>query len=269
LRITRTITALVAAVGAVLLALLAAVSAGAATGSAMYSPEEAGFVATGANFQRVYDRFTLPDASQFASNVGSFSLSLTLRSTQVSQAPELTVVLGISTCTTITCTAGGTPAVEPWNAALAVFNSVTHQLVCSNGNSPPMAAGDVVSERVRYDRDTGYIYARVFDTFTGRVFRAHCNVGFVQKFGEARVGAEFATDPWSTAPYNAPASVTPLATLGHVWLTSYSGHKAGLISWWTRQKLFWTRNGLSTGAVNAAPSSLFDSGHAFTVNLLP
>lgn len=67
-------------------------------------------------------------------------------------------------------------------------------------------------------------------------------------WNQARVGAEFGCTSWASCgtgpvPYNAPPDPVTLASISGVRLTSYSGHRAGLSSWWTHSKIEWTRNG--------------------------
>ena len=93
-------------------------------------------------------------------------------------------------------------------------------------------------------------------------------------WNQARVGAEFGCTPWAgcgtgPVPYTAPSNPVTLASISGVRLTSYSGHRAGLSSWWTHSKIEWTRNGKTTGAVNAKASNLSASGTAFRVSLEP
>jgi len=91
---SRAIVAVVSALGSLGVALALAAPAAAATGPAFYSPEQAGYVATGANFQYVQSTVRLPDASAFASEVAGFGVSVHLRT------PYRVVVLGVSNSTT-------------------------------------------------------------------------------------------------------------------------------------------------------------------------
>src|ERR1700722_9349193 len=103
----------------------------AAVRPAVASPEQAGYVATGARFRYVQTTVTLPDATQFASEVGGFGLSVQLWS------GAKILVLGISPAT-------GPPA-EPYNAAVAVFDRATGGSLHTDTSSPAMAPGDSVT----------------------------------------------------------------------------------------------------------------------------
>jgi hypothetical protein len=266
----------IAAVGAVSagLVLAAALPAGAVTGPTMASVQQAGFVATGAQFRYVQESFTLPDASQFASEIGGFGLSSHLWSA------HSVVVLGVSNSTT----AGN------YNAAVAVFNPVTQTTVCSTAGSGTgkcanvptnwtdgsvsFAPGDFVTERIFYNQGAGTTSFTVTDQTSGDslAYTRHAGTGI--SWNQARVGAEFGCTPWASCgtgpvPYNAPPNPVTLASLSGIRLTTYSGHRSGLSTWWTHSKIEWTRNGLTTGAVNAKASNLSSSGTVFSVNLQP
>jgi len=245
--------------------------ASAVVGPTIYSPEQAGYAATGAHFRFISETFTLPDASKFASNVGSFGLSVQLWS------PNHVVVLGISTCTNSTgCNvAGGTPATEQWNAAVAIFDPVTHSMQYSNGASPAMAAGDVVTEQLHYSRISGFLTSTVLDATAGTKFVDSFHVGPAVLFSQARAGAEFACDPFDnlncSTPlvYNSTVSETHLVTLKDAKITTYSGHRSSWASWWTHSKVLMTRNGLPTGAIDVRPHNLWNFGRNFGIFLEP
>lgn len=94
-----TASTVIAGLGA--LSLATASGSAAAVKPTTASPEQAGYVDTGARFLYVQARVTLPDASQFASEVGAYGLSVQLWSA------AKVLVLGISTCTTASCAPGG------------------------------------------------------------------------------------------------------------------------------------------------------------------
>jgi hypothetical protein len=227
----------------------------AAVKPAIASPEQAGYVATGARFRYVQTTVTLPDATQFASEVGGFGLSVQLWS------GAKILVLGISTGT-------ASPA-EPYNAAVAVFDRATGGSLHTDTNSPAMAPGDSVTLSVFYDRATGT------DTFTVTDATAHSSFTDTYSdpsatYQQARVGAEFAVDPFHTAPYNAPPDPVHLVRLGGIRVTDYSGQRGGFSSsHWDHAKVNWTRNGKVTGAVDGHPRDLFSAGTAFNVYLQP
>jgi hypothetical protein len=232
-------------------------AAQAATGPPVFTPEQAGYSATGGHFRYVAETFTLPNAATFADNVDSFGISVQLKSA------GLWPVLGISAVTS----GGG------YNAAFAAFAGDGVTLLGSNGASPTMAAGDVVTEKLFYNRDTGFLVYRVNDATAGTNFHGSFHVGPSVSFNQVRAGAEFACQPGNnlncSTPrrFNAPAVQTNLVLLRNAHITSYSGHRAGWISWWTRHKLVMTSNGLSSGVLQAFPGGLWNSGHNFTVRL--
>jgi hypothetical protein len=267
----------IAAVGAISagLALAGALPAGAVTGPTVASPEQAGFAATGAQFRFVQQSFMLPNAADFASEIDGFGLSVHLWSA------HSVVVLGVSNGTT----AGN------YNAAVAVFNPVTKTTVCSTaggGAGPPLCAGtpanwtdgsvtfghdDFLTENIFYNRFAGTTSFTVTDETSGQslAYTRHAGTGI--SWNQARVGAEFGCTPWAGCGgpirYNAPPNAVTLARFSGIRLTSYSGHRAGLSSWWTHSKIEWTRNGLLTGAVNAKATNLSSSGTVFSVKLQP
>jgi hypothetical protein len=233
--------------------------AAAFTGTA--TPEEAGWAVTGARFRFLRDTFVLPDAGRFAGQVGAFGVSLQLWSAGRVE------VLWISTCATSTCTLSGTPAHNvPWNAAAAEFDPATSVLLRSDGAGPAMAAGDTVTEELYYNRAAGKVNFTVLDATAGTAFRTSLLVGPSETFRVGRVGAEFATDPFSGAPYSAPGSVRRLVHITGVRVTDYAVQRGGIGSaHWGSGKLTWTRT--ATGAVNANASNLV--GSSFWVRLQP
>jgi hypothetical protein len=236
------------------LTLAAAPAAPAATGPPIYSSEQAGYAASNAHFRYIEESFTLPNAAAYAANVNAFGISVQLLSF------DFLAVLGISNTTTN----------SPWHGAVAVFAQSSRQLIHSNTNSPPMAAGDVVDEQIFYNRFTGLLSFRLFDITTKTSFSDTYQAARGEVVFQARAGAEFGDTPFSTGiTYNAPPAETHLVTLRNATLTSYSGHRDGWSSWWTHRKIIMTRNGTSTGAVNVRPHNLRNFGHNFGVWLEP
>jgi hypothetical protein len=253
---------MIATLGAVSLA--TAGPSAAAVRPAVASPEQAGYVATGARFRYVQTTVTLPDASKFASEVGAYGLSVQLWS------GAKIVVLGISTCTTVSCAPGGNPAAgEPYNAAVAVFDQATGGMLHSDTNSPAMAPGDSVTLSVFYDRAAGTDTFTATDTTAGTSFTDTYQDPSAS-YQQARVGAEFGADPFHTAPYDAPADPVHLVKLSGIRVTDYSGQRGGFSSaHWDHAKVNWTRNGKTSGAVDGHPRDLFSSGTAFNIYLQP
>jgi hypothetical protein len=242
-----------------------------APAGSVFSPEQAGYQVShaGRAYRFVTDTFTLPDAGNFGANVGSFGLSVQ------GWGPSATVVLGISTCATTDCQTGS-PIVhnEPWNAAIAVYDTTTHALITANGASPAMAAGDSVTEAMFYNSASGDVVVRVTDNTSLAVFSAVYHAGLSQAFKAVRLGFETsAVSPWGPPAftYNAPATTTPVEDFGQIVVTNLSGHHGNLIStkYGTAAPVTWTRNGGPDGAVNASSSAPSLDGTSFGVSLQP
>jgi hypothetical protein len=243
--------------------------ASAATGATFYSQEQAGYAATGAQFRFVQASLTLPDASQFASEVPGYGLSLQLWS----QARVL--VLGLSDST----------STSPYSPAFAVYDPATKNLICSSAATSPcpgtpkswtdgtanIPAGDQVTFSLYYNRSTGTDQVSVFDNSTGSGSRATFTTDFTgESYTQARLGAEFsAVSPWGPASVTAPSAETHLATFRNCLLTTYSGHRSGLSTWWTHHRIVMTSTGTSSGTVEVKPHSLWNSGRNFDVYFEP
>jgi hypothetical protein len=267
---SRAIVALVSALGSLGVVLALAAPAAAATGPRFFSPEQAGYVATGARFQYVQSTVRLPNAANFASEVAGFGVSAQL------WTKYRVVVLGVSNSTT----AGN------YNAAVAVFNRTTHALICSTAASGPQkcpnvgsrwtdgsvsfAPGDDMTLAITYDRSAGRDHFFVDDETTGvELFYSGYAPGTGKIYTQARVGAEFAASPWDTFTYHPPAAETHLVTFRGSVLVTYSGSQSTFSSWWTHHKIVATSNGSSTGTVEVRPHNLFNFGANFGVYFQP
>jgi hypothetical protein len=264
-----------AAASAAALVLATAGPAAAVTGPTIASREQAGYVATGAQFRYVQASFTLPDPTSFATEIDGFGYSVHLWS-----APSV-IVLGISDGTT-----GGN-----YSAAAAVFNPATQSTVCSTAGSgtPPQctgtptdwtdgsvsfAPGDFVTESIFYSQSAGTTQFTVTDKTSGQSLTYTRPAGVGISWNQARVGAEFGCTPWAGCGgpirYTSPPETVPMARFTGIRLTTFSGHRSGFRTWWTHSKVEWTRNGQLTGAVNAKAVSLSSpNGTAFSVDLEP
>jgi hypothetical protein len=267
---SRAITALVSALGSVGVVLALAAPAGAATGSRLFSPEQAGYAATGARFQYVQSSVRLPNAANFASEVTGFGVSAQL------WTKYRVVVLGVSNSTT----AGN------YNAAVAVFNRSTHALICSTAasgaqqcpnvgsrwtdGSVSFAPGDDMTLTVAYDLSTGRDHFFVDDNTTGvsLVYSGYVP-GTGKNYTQARVGAEFAATPWGSFTYTPPSAETHMVTFRDSVLITYGGGVSSFSSWWTHHKILATSNGSSTGTVEVRPHNLYNSGANFGLYLEP
>jgi hypothetical protein len=267
---SRIIVALVSVLATLGAALALAGPAGAATGPRYYSPEQAGYVATGVRFQYVQSSVYLPKATRFASEITGYGVSVQLRT------PYRVVVLGVSNTTT----AGN------YNAAVAVYNKTNRSLICSTAGSGTQACphvgsrwtdgsvsfapGDLVTLAIAYDRFSGVDHFYVDDQTTGvELFYSGYTPGTGQSYNQARVGAEFAASPWSSFSYTAPASETHLVTFRDSTLVTYRGGVSGFSSSWTHDKIVATTTGTATGTVEVAPHDLPNSGSNFGVYLEP
>ncbi len=267
---SRGIVALFSAVGSLAVTLALAGPAAAAIGQIYYSPEQAGYAATGARFQYVQSTVRLPDASAFASEVGGFGVSVQL------WTRYRVVVVGVSNATT----AGN------YNAAVAVYSRTNKTLICSTAatgaqlcpnvgsrwtdGSVDFAPGDDVTLTIWYDRSAGVDHFYVDDNTTGvELFYGGYAPGTGKTYGQARVGAEFAAGPWSSFTYSPPASETHLVTFRDSFLVTYSGSVSSFYSWWTRHKIDATSNGTATGTVEVRPHNLWNFGANFGVYLQP
>ncbi len=191
------------------------------------------------------------------------------------------IVLGVSNTTA---------TASNYSAAAAVFNPATKTTVCSTAGSGTglcagvplawtngtvsFAPGDFLTESIFYNRAAGTTTFTVTDITSGQGLIYTRTAGMGISWNQARVGAEFGCTPWASCgigpvPYTAPPNAVPLASISGVRLTTFSGHRSGLRSWWTHSKVEWTRNGLLTGAVNAKAVNLSSDGTAFGVVLEP
>ncbi len=265
-RILSLVAGVLAALG---LVLGTASTALASVGPQFFSPEQAGYAATGAHFKYVQTSVKLPDASQFATNVAGFGFSVQLRT------KFRVVVLGLSNTTT--------PG--DYSAAVAVFNRTTHSLICSTASAskpcpnvpsgwtsgkvsfPP---GDTVFLVAQYRRAIGVDQFFVSDQTSGvQLFYGGYAPGTGKLYRQARVGAEFAADPFSTFAYTPPGTETHLVTFKNCVLITYGGSISSFTSSWTRHKVITTSDGTSTGTVEVRPHGLFNFGQNFGVFLEP
>jgi hypothetical protein len=119
---------------------------------------------------------------------------------------------------------------------------------------------------ISYDRSTGRDTFFVDDNTAMVALSYHGYApGTGQNYRQARVGAEFAADPWSTFTYTAPAAETHLVTFRNNFLVTYSGHHSGFSSWWTHHKILATSNGTSAGIIEVRPHNVFKLGANFGV----
>jgi hypothetical protein len=243
----------IATVGAISagLALAVTLPAGAAVGPALTSHEQAAYSVTNARFRFVETTFTLPDATAFASEVGALGISVQLISSE-----NTWMVLSFNTTT-----ASGVYAASFANEFNAGEQIGAHGALGPNGWAK---AGDSVTLSIFYDR-AGHDHLTAVDNTTGEAHFTSVAIPTTQ-YTQARMGTEFGVTPSSTAPYTAPITETHLARLNDIHLTSYSGHRAGLVSWWVRHKVFMVNN---NNVVEIAPHGVFNLGRSFNVFMEP
>jgi len=245
----------IATVGAISagLALAAALPAGASIGPAFTSHEQAAYAVTNARFRFVETTFTLPDATTFASELPGGLLSV---SVQLVSSENTWMVLRFSSTTTSVAYSASFANEFDGGAAIG-----------ANGLLGPAGwakAGDSVTLSIFYDR-AGHDHLTAVDNTTGEAHFGSVAIPSTQ-YTQARVGTEFGATPNSTAPYTAPANETRLVTLNDIHLTSYSGHRAGLVSWWERHKVFMVS---SQNVIEIAPHGVFNLGRSFSVFMEP
>jgi hypothetical protein len=269
---SRVIAVLVSMLGSLGVALALAAPATAAVGPPFFSPEQAGYVATGARFQHVQSTIRLPNAANFASEVAGFGVSVQL------WTRYRVVVLGVS----------NTTSVGNYSAAVAVFSRTTHALICSTAasgaqkcpkvgtswtdGSVSFAPGHNVTLSISYQRYIGTVFITVQDHATGaELSYSGYRPGSGQNYRQARVGAEFAADPWSTFTYHAPATETHLVTFRNNRLVTYGSSQSSFSSWWTHHKIIANSTGSSVdpGHAKVMPHNLYNFGANFGVYLKP
>jgi len=264
----RAASALITAGAAAVAMLALAVPAGASTGTQEISPEQAGYTATGAQFQEVDATIYLRNPDQYSSEVSGYSHSVQLWSA------DRVAVAGVAASTS---GSGYTPFAT-------VYDRSTHTVLASDPNAEicdehdnctttigAFAAGDTVTLKLIYFPRDGILAFSVHDNNTRLTFLnepAYPAAG--ESFTQARVGTEFGPDPW-TAPssYTPPANPLKVAAYNNVALTSYSGHIAALWSWWVHHKLL-ANTGQQTGHDwVAVPADLTSGGASFQTSFVP
>ena len=261
--------ALAAGFAAPLLAIALAAPAGAATGPRMGSAGQTGFVVTGAQIRDVRGQVFGRNGAGFASTQAGIGGSLSL---WAGGNRGTVILVGIST--------GTGSAHQPWSPGINVYQD--HKLIASqndasvNGQTCTAAGactpGDSASwpdqEQFRlelfYNRAAGNVEFHA-TAANGDSYSGSYHVGTGVSFSQARVTADFGNTPFDSAGYTAaPSAAKPYLTWSRAGLTSYSGHRAGLNSWWTRSHL-----DLVDAAGGAVAGSLFNHGTAFRTVLTP
>jgi hypothetical protein len=260
--------ALAAGLAAPLLAMAVAAPAGAATGPRMGSAGQTGFVVTGAQIRDVRGQVFGRNGGGFASTQAGIGGSLSL---WAGGGRGTIVLVGIST--------GTGAAHEPWSPGINVYqdhkliasqnDASVHGQTCTKGVCTPGDSANWPDQQqfrleLFYNRAAGNVEFHA-TAANGDSYSGFYHVGAGVSFSQARVTADFGNTPFDSAGYTAaPPAAKPYLTWSRVGLTSYSGHRAGLNSWWTRSHL-----DLVDAAGGAVAGSLFNRGTAFRTVLTP
>jgi hypothetical protein len=260
--------ALAAGLATPLLAMALAAPAGAATGPRIGSAGQTGFAVTGAQFRDVRGQVFGRNGGGFAGTQTGIGGSLSL---WAGGGRGTVVLVGVST--------GTGSAHQPWSPGISVYRD--HKLiasqndasvhgqtctagVCAPGDSANWPDQQQFRLELFYNRAAGNVAFHA-TAANGDSYSGFYHVGGGLSFGQARVTADFGNTPFDSAGYTAaPSAAKPYLTWSRAGLTSYSGHRAGLVSWWTRHHL-----DLVDAAGGATAGSLFNGGTAFRTVLTP
>jgi len=253
----------VLAAGAAAAAVLArAVPAGGSTGARQTSPEQAGYTANHAQFKEIDGNIYLRDPRPYAGMVARYGHNIQLWSA------DRVVSLNLHR-----------------QHLRRVLHSLghhlqrtTHQVIASDPNAEhrgyrveewsPGVGGTWhwdnpnywTSLSISYSPATGHLKMTVEPgpDLQGEI-RWSYNLPR-QSFTKARIGTNFGTSPWDTAyTYAPPAKPVKSAVYTGIRLTSYSGHKDDLSSWWMHHKLL----ALADRNLVAFPDNLAGGGASF------
>lgn len=258
------------AFGAAAVAVLAlAAPAGASTGTSELSPEQAGFTATGAQFETVAASVYLRNPTQYTGYVAGFGHSVQLWSS------GSVAIFGVTASTTGTS----------YTPYAAVYDRSTHAEIvlnpdatwCGNGTCGPTIGtwntGDTLSMKVTYSPSSGTVTFNASPSAgdAGTSFKADYLIGTGVSYNQARVGSDFGSTPWdaSYAYTPPPAQYLKTAVFSKVSLTTYSGHTSTMWSWWVHHALLANTEQQSSSDWVSVPSNLYNSGANFQTYLVP
>ena len=258
----RPASALLAAAGTVL---ALAMPAGASTGTAQISPEQAGYTATGAQFKTISARVFLRQPTQYASEVASFGHSVQLWTS------GLVVTIGVTASTSGS-------AYTPY---ATIYDRSTHQVIASNPDAQycepdaclPVARtffpGVSWTLTINYLPEVGQVVMSGFTDGGLWGFRSSYDLT-APSFTQARVGTEFGSSPWDASyPHTPPASSMKIAAYNNVSLTTYSGRRTTLWSWWVHHQLLANTGQQSGSDWVAVPAGLSSGGASFQTFFVP
>lgn len=256
------------ALGAAAAVLALAVPAGASTGTSEISPEQAGFTATGAQFNTISAQIYLRNPAQYAANVASIGQSVQLWS-----AADVAVV-GVTASTT---GSGYTPYATIYNRSThAVIASDPSPLWCTSDDDCTTTigswpTGETVSIWLNYYPLEGLLSLEAGpggDNFPS--FSSHYTIGTGESYNQARVGTDFGSTPWDASySYTPPANYLKAAVYNDVSLTTYSGHTSTMWSWWVHHALLANTEQQSGSDWVAVPTTMYNGGASFQTWLVP
>ena len=245
-------------------ALITAGAAGATTGTRIYTSDSAGYAATSGQFRYIQGTVYGRAVAQYNSVMGSgFGHGVTLTSS------KYTISLGVSVYP-------GDNGPNPWDAAFSVDNTGgSHVGGCLAGNpagtggvtcntsvsgEPGAFAPGYITLDIYYNVNSGLV---TFEAYQGsNTMHGSFEAGPGLSFSQASIGTSLA-DPSSVTP----SGTQLLGSFSNVTLTTYSGSRSGLSSWWTHHKEIATTDGTSKSKVVSYPSDLRNSGTGFSTYL--
>jgi hypothetical protein len=264
----RLITAAAAAAAAPLLALALAVPASASTGPRLFASCAtndgnacAGYVMSGANFERVTETAFLRNPAQYSSITNQLSWQDSLKS--VSNAASTWDAIVAISDTTTSGTAYSPQSLVYHNGSLVAVGP--NAVFCpAGGTCQPASAGggfqpgDTVRQTVTYDRPDGTVNFSASDT-AGNVYRAFDPVGTGIAFGQARIEAGYGS-------FSPPAANTKLVQISNASVRLYNGKTHSLNAFFTTSPEQGTSTGTGAGTRQAFPTVLNGAGNSFAVN---
>jgi len=255
-----------------LLIVLSGPLAFASSGPRMYSADQVGYAATGAQFTGAEISLRLPAASQYAAEAGEVAVSLQL------WGRHSVVDLTLQTCTDHACRPGGTPESYRYRLNISIYSRTTHALICSTIASSPSQQcqnGFTGWNSARFKPGTSVFLSLDYNdagpdiTAGANQFNAVVAVNPIGTVTQARIVMQFGATPFSQALYHRPGKDLLIATLGtfeaEFVLASGRGAYIGS-SLYERHEITMTRNG-TAAAAEATASGVYDSGAFFHVYL--
>jgi hypothetical protein len=240
--------------------------AGASTGPAEISPEQAGYTATGAQFDLVDALVYLRKPGQYASEVASVADSVQLWSA------GLVVTFGVRAST----------SGSGYTQYATIYDRRTHTVIASNPNAEfcdenedvcnlpprPFDPGTELGMLIKYSPADGSL--QMTEVFSGGFSFVSSYTVTGQSFTQARIGTEFGTSPWDGSySHTPPARPVKVAAFSNAQLFTYSGHTSSLWSWWVHHPLLANTGQQSGSDWAAVPGSLSSFGSSFSTYFVP